>query len=279
MNVELPELSHVSIFYRYLRLPEAFLSKCGLAEGSRLRISDHEDGLLLRPDSVHGADSSKVLGETVVGKRGIVRIPRILRKNYTLRDGHLSIIESDPSGILVMPAVGITNAEPAWEGSIVDTLQKRQNAIVRRSYRIPDRFRSRYGFSVGGYVIVEILPSHMILKPAFPHGGTPPLHGEMRRIGKHWTVALPCVPERFYRERHVGNGWLAMVDPYPDGLHFLPAWANAIDVYPPERMAQLLFYDVEDENTYQWWREEVLKLGMDPDTFPHTWPTSETVNG
>ena len=48
-----------------------------------------------------------------------------------------------------------------------------------------------------------------------------------------------------------------------------------VEIYTPERKAEFLLSNAVDEADYQWAREEVRKMGLDPDKIPHGKPQED----
>ena len=57
-----------------------------------------------------------------------------------------------------------------------------------------------------------------------------------------------------------------------DGILIRPAVVLSVEVYTPERKAEFLLSNAIDAEDYARAREEVRKLGLDPDSIPHHKP-------
>ena len=57
-----------------------------------------------------------------------------------------------------------------------------------------------------------------------------------------------------------------------DGILIRPAVVLSVEVYTPERKAEFLLSNAIDAEDYARAREEVRKLGLDPDSIPHYKP-------
>jgi AbrB family looped-hinge helix DNA binding protein len=89
-------------------------------------------------------------------------------------------------------------------------------------------------------------------------------------VGKRGTLVLPAAVRK-----RVGltEGTLVTIDEEPDGgLRLRPAAALPIEIYSPERRAELLLENAVDASDYQRARRLVRALGLDPDAIPHERP-------
>jgi len=57
-----------------------------------------------------------------------------------------------------------------------------------------------------------------------------------------------------------------------EGILIRPAMTIALELYSPERRAEFLLNNPVGEDDYAQAREEVLRLGLNPDTIPHPRP-------
>lgn len=94
--------------------------------------------------------------------------------------------------------------------------------------------------------------------------------GEPVRIGKRGAVVIPApLRKRF----GMGDGTLVVFDEGPDGVLIRPAIAVAVETYSPERKAALILDSAIDAADYRRARKEVReRLGIDPDSVPHSRP-------
>ena len=60
-----------------------------------------------------------------------------------------------------------------------------------------------------------------------------------------------------------------------DGVLIRPAVAMPVEIYTPERRAEFLLSNATDTEDYARAREEVSKLGLDPDTIKHHKPVTK----
>ncbi len=92
---------------------------------------------------------------------------------------------------------------------------------------------------------------------------------EVGRVGKRGTVVIP--PK--LRERYgLREGTLLILEEGPDGITIRPADEDLVEVYTPERKAEFLLQNAVDDEDYAWAREEVRRMGLDPDKVPHERP-------
>lgn len=92
------------------------------------------------------------------------------------------------------------------------------------------------------------------------------------RIGKRGSLILPAdIRKRFGLEENQ----LAIVETKEEGVLLRPAVALPIETYSKERKAEFLLSNAVDEADYQRARDEVRKMGLDPDAIEHALPGSE----
>ncbi len=97
----------------------------------------------------------------------------------------------------------------------------------------------------------------------------PPLIRETSKIGKRGTLVIPAsLRRRFGLE----EGTLVIEEECEDGVLIKPAVAMPVEIYTPERRAEFLLSNAMDEADYNRARDDVLKLGLDPDIIPHRKP-------
>ncbi|MBM3270034.1 MAG: AbrB/MazE/SpoVT family DNA-binding domain-containing protein [Candidatus Sericytochromatia bacterium] len=89
---------------------------------------------------------------------------------------------------------------------------------------------------------------------------------ETSKVGKRGTVVIPAgLRKRFGLE----EGTLVVVEEREDGVLLRPAVALPIERYSSGRRAEFLLSNAVDAGDYARAREEVQKLGIDPDKVPH----------
>jgi AbrB family looped-hinge helix DNA binding protein len=89
------------------------------------------------------------------------------------------------------------------------------------------------------------------------------------RMGKRGTIVVPAE----LRERYgLDEGTLIIAEEREDGILLRPAVAVPFEVYTPERRAEFLLTNAVNDEDYREALEEVLSMGLDPDTIPHSQP-------
>ncbi|MBI4389559.1 MAG: AbrB/MazE/SpoVT family DNA-binding domain-containing protein [Nitrospinae bacterium] len=86
------------------------------------------------------------------------------------------------------------------------------------------------------------------------------------RIGKGGTVVIPAALRRRFG---LENGSTVIAEETRDGVLIRPAATVPIEVYSPERKAELLLSNAVDKRSYEAAWKEVRKMGLDPDKIPH----------
>jgi AbrB family looped-hinge helix DNA binding protein len=97
---------------------------------------------------------------------------------------------------------------------------------------------------------------------------TMPRH-ETSRVGRRGSIVLPA---KLRREYGIDEGTLVIAEGREDGIFIRPAVAVPVEIYTPERIAQFLLMNAIDAEDYAGAREEVIKMGLDPDTISHDPP-------
>jgi AbrB family looped-hinge helix DNA binding protein len=92
---------------------------------------------------------------------------------------------------------------------------------------------------------------------------------ESSKVGKRGTFVIPAALRRRFG---LVEGSEVIAQETPDGILIRPAMTVALEVYSPERIAEFILSNAVDEDDYARAREEVLKLGVDPDSIPHVHP-------
>jgi AbrB family looped-hinge helix DNA binding protein len=88
-------------------------------------------------------------------------------------------------------------------------------------------------------------------------------------MGKRGTLVLPA---KIRRRLGLGEGTLVLIEETEEGVTIRPAVALPVEIYPPERQAAFLLENAVDEKDYARARDEVRKLGLDPEEIPHERP-------
>ncbi|MEW6755857.1 MAG: AbrB/MazE/SpoVT family DNA-binding domain-containing protein [Candidatus Latescibacterota bacterium] len=92
---------------------------------------------------------------------------------------------------------------------------------------------------------------------------------EASKVGRRGTVVIPA---KLRRQYGIEEGSLVIAEPHPDGVLIRPAMALPVEHYTPERKAEFLLSNAVDAADYAWAREEVRKLGLQPDSVRHCGP-------
>lgn len=92
---------------------------------------------------------------------------------------------------------------------------------------------------------------------------------EVAKVGKRGTIVIPAELRRRYG---IEEGARVIVEESEDGLLIRSALVVPIEVYTPERKAEFLLSNAVDKADYDWARDEVRKMGLDPDEIPHGKP-------
>ena len=92
---------------------------------------------------------------------------------------------------------------------------------------------------------------------------------ETSKVGKRGTVVIPATLRRRFG---IEEGSLVIAEEREDGILIRPAVVLSVEVYTPERKAEFLLSNAIDAEDYARAREEVRKLGLDPDSIPHYKP-------
>lgn len=92
---------------------------------------------------------------------------------------------------------------------------------------------------------------------------------ETSRIGRRGTLVIPA---RLRRKFGLEEGSEVIAEETDQGILLRPAVTLAVERYSTERKAELLLNDAVDEEDYARAREEVRRLGLDPDAIPHERP-------
>ena len=86
------------------------------------------------------------------------------------------------------------------------------------------------------------------------------------RVGKRGTVVIPAALRRRFG---IKEGSLIIAEDRDEGIPIRPAATIPLEIYTPERRAEFLLSNAVDEEDYARAKEEVRKMGLDPDTIPH----------
>jgi AbrB family looped-hinge helix DNA binding protein len=92
---------------------------------------------------------------------------------------------------------------------------------------------------------------------------------ETIKMGKRGTLTLPAWLRRRFG---LADGSLVIAEVQEEGILIRPAEALPVEIYSSERIAEFLLNNAVDREHYQRQREEVRKMGLDPDAIPHHRP-------
>jgi AbrB family looped-hinge helix DNA binding protein len=92
---------------------------------------------------------------------------------------------------------------------------------------------------------------------------------ETGRVGKRGTLVIPAALRRRFG---LNEGALIIAEERPDGILIRPAVAIATEAYTPERKAAFLLENAVDAADYAAAREDVQRMGIDPDQIRHGHP-------
>lgn len=88
-------------------------------------------------------------------------------------------------------------------------------------------------------------------------------------LGQRGTLVIPA---QLRRSLGLEEGTLVLMERREHGLFIRPAVAMAVEEYDARRKAMFMLNDSIDEPSYQAAREQVRKMGLDPDRIPHDRP-------
>ena len=92
---------------------------------------------------------------------------------------------------------------------------------------------------------------------------------EVVTVGKRGTIVIPAsLRKRF----GVHEGDLLLTEDHGDGILIIPATVIPVDRYSPEKKAEFILSNAVDKKDYKKAREEVIKMGIDPDKITHHKP-------
>jgi len=92
---------------------------------------------------------------------------------------------------------------------------------------------------------------------------------EISKVGKRGTVVIPA---RLRRRYGMDEGSVVLVEAGSEGVLIRPAAAVPVEVYSSERRAALLLENATDADDYARVRDEIERMGLDPDSIPHERP-------
>ena len=92
---------------------------------------------------------------------------------------------------------------------------------------------------------------------------------ESSKIGKRGTWVIPA---RLRRRFGLVEGSDIIAEETPDGILIRPAVTIALEMYSVERKAEFLLSNAVGREEYEKALEEVRRLGVDPESIPHSRP-------
>ena len=92
---------------------------------------------------------------------------------------------------------------------------------------------------------------------------------ESSKIGKRGTFVIPAPLRRRFG---LVEGSEVIAEETTEGILIRPAITIALEIYSPERKAEFILSNAVDEEDYARAKEEVLRLGLDPESIPHAHP-------
>lgn len=90
------------------------------------------------------------------------------------------------------------------------------------------------------------------------------------KIGRNGTLVIPA---RMRRRLGLAEGELVMIEETEGGLSIRPAMAVPVEIYSPERKAELLLGNAVDAADYERARQAVSDMRLDPDAIAHESPS------
>jgi AbrB family looped-hinge helix DNA binding protein len=85
-------------------------------------------------------------------------------------------------------------------------------------------------------------------------------------VGKRGIIVIPAALRKRFG---LHEGDLLITEDHGDGILIIPAVAIPVETYSAERKAEFILSNATDEDDYQEAREEVIKLGLNPDSIKH----------
>lgn len=82
------------------------------------------------------------------------------------------------------------------------------------------------------------------------------------------------IPVELRRRFGIEEGSLVVAEATEDGVLIRPAIAVPVETYTAERRAEFLLSNAVDKDDYERAREEVRRMGLDPDAVSHRKPVA-----
>jgi AbrB family looped-hinge helix DNA binding protein len=89
------------------------------------------------------------------------------------------------------------------------------------------------------------------------------------KVGRRGAVVLPA---KLRRRLGIEEGSFVVAEEREDGILIRPATVLPVEVYTPARRAEFLLNNAVDIEDYQRARDEVKRMGLDPDRIKHHKP-------
>lgn len=89
-------------------------------------------------------------------------------------------------------------------------------------------------------------------------------------MGRRGTVVIPASLRRRFK---IEDGALVVIEENAEGVLIRPAVTLPIEIYSKKRQAEFLLSNAVDTEDYKKARDEVRKLGLDPEKISHYKPT------
>jgi AbrB family looped-hinge helix DNA binding protein len=92
---------------------------------------------------------------------------------------------------------------------------------------------------------------------------------ETGKFGKRGTIVIPSSLRKLF---DITEGELFIAESTDEGILIRPAEAVPIEKYTKQRIAEFLLTNAVDASDYENARQQVEKMGIDPDSIPHRKP-------
>jgi AbrB family looped-hinge helix DNA binding protein len=93
------------------------------------------------------------------------------------------------------------------------------------------------------------------------------------KVGKRGTVVIPAITRRRYG---IEEGSLLIVAERAEGILLQPAELVPAEIYSPERIAEFLLSNAVSASDYEAARDEVRRMGLEPDDIEHVRPPEDS---
>ena len=89
------------------------------------------------------------------------------------------------------------------------------------------------------------------------------------KVGRNGTLVIPA---KLLRRFGLKEGGMVVLEETEDGISIRPAVAVPVEVYSARRKAEFLLNNAVNATDYRRAVRAVRKLGVDPESIPHTRP-------